>query len=938
APDWAAVLGTGRPVPLPTYAFQHQSYWLTAPPAPESEGTGSDPLKHPMLSARTDLPGSGGVVLSGRLSTANNPWLSDHKVMGTLLLPGTGFVELALEAARVVGAESVAELVLRAPLVFPGGKPRDLQVWIGPEDTERELRIRSRGAGGDWTLHATGVLGPRRTTEFAPAADWAVGAWPPAGTTAVPVGALYSDLAERGYDYGPVFRAVTGVWADGDELFAEVVLPAGQPTTFGAHPALLDASLHALLVAGRTYDPQEVKLPFSFAGVSLLSSGADRLRVRLNTADGQISVLAADPAGNVVVIMDSLTVRPVERAQLESAQTTDPTVGRYEVAWERVDPAAGPATVPGTWLLLGDERAELSALFENVVGLGTWDPSVSPDGVLVLAGAADTLLTALRESADIDAPVWCVTSGAVGVGTADPAADVDAGGVWGLGRVAALEQPKRWRGLIDVPSGLDAADRAVLTSVLSGEAGGSGEPLGGAEDQLAVRDGKLWARRIVPVMGGTAREWAPSGTVLITGGTGGLGGHVARHLAARRVSRLVLVSRRGTEAQGSRELLAELTAAGASVDIVAADVTDRSAMAALVSSLDAEGTPVRTVVHAAGVVSDAPIADTGTDDLHDGMAAKVRGALILDELLPDLDDFIVFSSISGIWGAAGQAAYAAGNACLDTLARRRRESGRTATAVAWGPWSGGGMVEEHLERELRRRGLTPLTVPAALKALDGVAGTGTDSVVVDVDWSRFLPAFTASRPSPLLAGFEEATERPAAAGRGTPLAQRLAALPEEERHALLVDVVRGHIGEVIKHPDPLRIDPDRALTELGFDSLMSVELRNKLADYSTSRLPVALVFDHPTPHALAGYLRTVIDLDEGPGNDGPVLEDFGRLEAKALSVLTDTETRVALATRLSSLLDRLAELDARPVSATSDLTGASADELMRFIDSELGNS
>ncbi|WP_229919963.1 SDR family NAD(P)-dependent oxidoreductase, partial [Streptomyces minutiscleroticus] len=931
SPRWAAVLGAGRPVALPTYAFQHQSYWLATPPAVTSGGTGSDPLRHPMLSARTDLPGTGGTVLTGRVSTDDNPWLSDHKVMGTLLLPGTGFVELALEAARVVGAESVTELVLRAPLVLPGGKPRDLQVWIGPEDSERELHIRSRGAGGDWTLHATGALGARRTTEFATAGAWAAGAWPPAGAETVPVDTLYADLAERGYEYGPVFRAVTGVWADGDELFAEVVLPAAQPTTFGVHPALLDASLHALLVAGRTYDPQEVKLPFSFAGVSLLSPGAERLRVRLNTAGGQIDVLAADQAGNPVVVIDSLTVRPVERAQLESAQSADLTVGRYETSWEQVTHESGPATVPGTWLLLGDERDELNAVFENVVRPGTWDPSVSPDGVLVPAGAADTLLTALHESTDIDAPVWCVTSGAVAVGTAaDPAADVDAAGAWGLGRVAALELPKRWRGLIDVPAGFGPADRVVLAAVLSGE---------GSEDQVAVRDGELWARRIVPAASGTARAWAPTGTVLITGGTGGLGGHVARHLAARLDSRLVLVSRRGTEAPGARELLAELTATGASVDIVAADVTDRSAMAALVSSLDSAGTPVRTVVHAAGVVSDARIADTDAGELRAGMAAKVRGALILDELLPDLEDFIVFSSISGIWGAAGQAAYAAGNACLDALARRRRERGRPATAVAWGPWSGGGMVEEHLERELRRRGLTPMTVPAALKALDGVAGTGTESVLVDIDWARFLPSFTATRPSPLLSAFERTDERPAAEGRITTLAQRLGAVPEEGRHAVLVDVVRSHIAEVIKHPDHTLIDPDRALTELGFDSLMSVELRNKLSAYSTSRLPVALVFDHPTPNALAAYLRTAVDLDEGPGNDGPVLEDLSRLETKALSVLTDSETRVVLATRLSSLLDRLAELDARPVSTGGDdLTGASADELMRFIDSELGNS
>ncbi|MDI5968594.1 SDR family NAD(P)-dependent oxidoreductase [Streptomyces sp. SL13] len=931
AVEWTTVIGAGQRIELPTYAFQHKSFWLAAPEI-EAEGSGSDRLTHPMLSARTDLPGSGGLVLSGRLSPGNNPWLSDHKIMGTLLLPGTGFVELALEAARVVGAESVVELVLRAPLVLPGGKPRDVQVWIAPEDTEREVHIRSRAADGDWTLHATGVLGPRRTTEFALSAEWTGGAWPPADAAVVPVDALYSGLAGRGYEYGPVFQAVTGVWERGDELFAEVVLPEGQPAGFGMHPALLDASLHALLLAGRMYDPQEVRLPFSFAGVSLLSSGAGRLRVRLSTADGQIGMLAVDEAGDPVIVMDTLTVRPVDRSQLESAQAADGSADRYEVTWKRLPGGDAPAVVPGTWLLLGNGRQELlSGVFGEVVGPDDWNRSASLDGVLVAADSAATLLTALRDTAEVDAPVWCVTSGAVGTGTADPAADVDAAGAWGLGRVAALEMPKRWRGLIDLPARIDDATREVLAAVLTGDS---------SEDQLAIRDGQVWGRRIEPAAVGPVKNWAPSGTVLITGGTGGLGGHIARRLAARKDSSLVLVSRRGMDAPGAEELLAELTASGASVRIAAADVTDRAAMAELVAALDAEGTPVRGVVHAAGVVSDARIAETDVTALRDGMAAKVDGALILDELLPELDDFIVFSSISGIWGAAGQATYAAGNACLDTLARRRRESGRPATAVAWGPWSGGGMVEEHMERELRQRGLTPLTVPAALRALEQVAAGGRDVVVVDVTWPRFLPSFAASRPSPLLSRFEETRTRPAGADRSVSMAQRLAAVPEEERVAMLLDVVRGHIASVLRRADPAQIDPDRALTELGFDSLMSVELRNKLSEYSPSRLPMTLVFDHPTPNALARYLRTVVDLPEdGAVGDVPVLEELDRIEAKALSVLTDSATRVALATRLSSLLDRLAELDAKPASATDDdLTEASADELMRFIDSELGNS
>jgi acyl carrier protein len=316
----------------------------------------------------------------------------------------------------------------------------------------------------------------------------------------------------------------------------------------------------------------------------------------------------------------------------------------------------------------------------------------------------------------------------------------------------------------------------------------------------------------------------------------------------------------------------------------------------------------------------------------------VEGALVLDELLPDLEDFVLFSSISGIWGAAGQAAYAAGNACLDGLARRRRERGLPATSIAWGPWSGGGMLTRHDERELRKRGLAPLAVPSAIQALERTVATGSDAVVVNVSWSRFLPAFTASRPSPLLEGFADRTAQPPAnRADGGSLTERLAALPAAEREPALLDVVCADVASLIGERDPARVDPERALKELGFDSLMSVELRNRFADLIGIRLSATLVFDHPTPNALTRHLLSELDLGEENAGDGPVLEEFGRIEAKALSALTDSATRTALATRMRSLLDRLGDPDTGPASAARGLESASASELMQFIDSEFGN-
>ncbi|GAA0553250.1 hypothetical protein GCM10010172_39740 [Paractinoplanes ferrugineus] len=928
--DWRRIVPAGGPTPLPGYPFQHQRYWLGGPDV-SGAAYGSDPQTHPMLTQRTDLPGTGGVLLSGKLTPGTDPWLSHHVVMDTILLPGTGFVELAVEAGRAVGAGTVEELVLRAPMVFPAGRARELQVWIAPDQGDgQDLQIRTREPAGEWTLHATGLLGTRRADTSALGADWAGPVWPPAGATEVPGASFYPDLAARGYEYGPAFHGVKALWIRGDDLFADVVLPEGQPTGFGIHPALLDAALHALPITGRLYDgADDVRLPFSFNGVSLLSADARRvrMRIRVDDATGSAAAYATDPDGRPVLAMESLIIRSVQRSQLESAGAIEPA-GRFAVGWERLATAAGADRVPGNWLVLGAVDPQLTALLSPVPA------GAVPDGVLVGAGGAEDLLAALHEVGDV-APVWCVTSGAVGVGTGDPAADVRAAGAWGLGRVAALELPGRWGGLIDLPAGVDAAGARLLAGILSGA---------GDEDQLAIRDGAVWARRLVAAPPAGTETWTPKGTVLITGGTGGLGGQVARRLAALGTTgRLVLLSRRGADAPGAAQLTEELVAAGANPLLVAADITDRRSVGELIDRLAAEGTPVSTVVHTAGVVSETRIADLGPEALAAETAAKVQGALVLDELLADLDDFVLFSSISGTWGAAGQAAYAAGNAQLDALARRRHASGRPATAIAWGPWLGGGMLTDRDERELRRRGLAPLAVPSAILALEQVvAARAVESVVVNVAWPRFLPAFTASRPSRLLVGFEPAaTPEPVAATGAGSLTERLAALPVAERRPALLEVVCANVAALIGQSEVGRIDPGRALKDLGFDSLTSVELRNKFAALLGIRLSATLVFDFPTPHALADHLLTELDLGAATGADVPLLEEYGRIEAKALSPLTATADRLELTARLRGLLDQLELLDERPDrpadTGTAGLEHASVAELMNFIDAEFGN-
>ncbi|MEV6619242.1 type I polyketide synthase, partial [Streptomyces sp. NPDC051051] len=479
--------------------------------------------------------------------------------------------------------------------------------------------------------------------------------------------------------------------------------------------------------------------------------------------------------------------------------------------------------------------------------------------VLALSGAGDdvpagvpataVLLQALGD-AGVRAPLWTLTRGAVTADAHDPAPDPAQAAVWGLGRVAALEHPDRWGGLADLPPTLDRSSAARLVALIADSTVGPYPH----EDQVAVRPGNAFARRVVAAAPSTEAAWQPAGTVLVTGGTGALGARVARWAAQQGAAHLVLVSRRGAQAPGAEALSEDLRRMGAEVTFAALDLTDREAVREL---LDAH--PVDAVVHTAGVIDDGVLEGLAPQAFRSVFAAKVTGARHLDELTRgrDLSAFVLFSSFAGTVGSAGQGNYAAANAALDALAERRRAEGLPATSLAWGPWAGGGMAADaDAEGRQVRGGVGLLDPDRALDALAALASTDTaTSLVADVDWDRFGAAFTAVRPSPLLSqmygGQAEDRVAPAASG----LRDRLAGLPVERRQQELLAEVRSRAAAALGYPGREQVGPERAFRDLGVDSLIAVELRNALAAACGVTLPTTVVFDHPTPQALAAHLH-----------------------------------------------------------------------------------
>ncbi|WP_157110643.1 type I polyketide synthase, partial [Nocardia anaemiae] len=865
--DWR-VFFAARPVsrvPLPTYAFQRRRYWVEPSLGTAGvESAGLAVVEHPMLDAALPMA-DGGVVLTGHLSPLSQPWLADHVIGRVMLLPGTGFVELALRAGAEAGCPVLEELMLQAPLVFPAAGGVRIQVVVGAPEHEfaqRSISIYSRGEhdrDGQWVLNARGLLTTRDDTA-APEPE----VWPPSAATGIDVAAAYTGLLALGYDFGPAFQGVRALWRRGEEVFAEIAVDADagvRAEGFGIHPALLDAALHARLLAdvpengaGQSESPftvgaGQVVLPFSWESVSLHAAESSALRVRLTTTGSSVSMAVADEQGQPV-LSGSVTTRPMPWEQ--PAAAADQVL---ELVWS---PSASAAPVRdsgmGRWDRL-DPESPVPPVVVVEAGSG-WDDHIDTDVVATthteVARILEVVQAWLGRDRFASSTLLVATRGAVALPGED-LTDLAGAAVWGLVRAAQAEDPGRIV-LLDADTDIDEQLAARVVAV--------------DEPQVVVRAGVVNTARLTrsatrdSVADVDARAFG-TGTVLITGGTGGLGAVVARHLVVEHgVRSLLLVSRSGPGAEGVAALSAELAQLGAQVRVVACDVTDAAAVAGLLGEVPAQW-PLTAVVHAAGVLDDGVIASLTAQRVDTVLAPKVDAAWYLHEVTADLNlaAFVVFSSVSGTVGGPGQGNYAAANTFLDALVAHRRARGLAGQSLAWGPWArSSGMIGQLAEADVARMsrgGFTAMPDELALAGWDAVLDRGAaHAVIAVVDTAAIRALAEAGQLAPLLR-----TLAPTVVRRSVPtsavtsgLRQRLSGLDADRQRQVLLDTVRTHSAAVLGHDGVSAVDPDRVFQDLGFDSLGAVELRNRLKTATGLALPPAVVFDYPTPQALATYL------------------------------------------------------------------------------------
>ncbi|MFE0254221.1 SDR family NAD(P)-dependent oxidoreductase [Streptomyces sp. NPDC059010] len=845
--DWRRLVPHTAPADLPTYAWDTQRHW-TEPAASATAPGLFDRAAHPLLGIQLQSADETRWTFRNEWSPATADWLPDHTVFGRTVVSGTTLMELcraALDVARPDTPADVTDLLLLAPLVLPGTGTVEVSVEVVTAGPVPEITVHSRPRdqeATDWTLHATASAAePAATPADEPPA------WP---ETAEPAWTedTYERLTALGLGYGPAFQGVRQAAATGDgTLLARLSLPPVARDTadpYPVHPALLDAALQVTAVLD-TAD-QRVLLPVAVGRCVLPPGGASDLTASVRRTGGSGTDLTLDvrlwdadgfPAGR----LEGVRLRAVSPADLSGGSEN----GRhlYEVAWTAV---AQETTGDG-----GAADTVVRFWPDPAAGL---EPARAAHELAAEALAELQTLVALPPDEAPARTVW-VTRGAVSACEGDPVPGLAQSVLWGLARSARAEHPELGLTLLDI----DGDDAPELPSV----AAHADEP------ELAWRGGELLAPRLVrarPAPPGRPVAIPTGGTVLITGGLGAVGRHMARLLAENGVPRLLLTSRQGPEDPRTADVTAELTALGAEVEVAACDVADAAAVADVLARVGDEA-PLRGVVHCAGVLADGVVAELTPERLAQVLRPKVDGATHLHRLTAEhpLDLFLLVSSAAGVVGNAGQANYAAANAFLDQLAHHRRALGLPGVSVSFGAWAGEGLAAEHADLErMARLGHRALSPEQGRELTELSLRRDAAHLVA---WALDLPRLRAAAPAGALWRSLLPAPRPdrhggpgGSGGPGGPgvhtLADRLARLPQAERAARVLALVREEAAHALGLRSAESVRPDQPLRDLGMDSVTAVDLRNRISARIGTKLPATLLFDHPTPNRLADHLLT----------------------------------------------------------------------------------
>lgn len=941
--DWA---GFHREVPgalvvLPTYSFQRRRYWFTMM---EHQGGCLGSMGHPLTGRRVESPEPEEVMFCAEWSASAPAWMSDHKVYGAVVVSGTSYFETALSGAVEAwgpAAWYLEDVMVHEPLVLDDDTPREVRLVLrrGQDDGSFEIRSRSsQGSAEDrWTVHADGRIGVR------------AGTMPVCGSLARAQAACRSEivaeeyyrvLGELGLDYGPSFRNIRRLWrGDGEALG---LLEPSAAAKLGAwsyfHPGILDACCQVVgAAAGDFFEPRDQAcVTIGFEALRVFGPMNTRLWCSASVKrldDG--ATLAADlhifgEGGGLVAEVAGICFKRVSSDIVRRAvgRPKAPAAPLYRVEWRLRAAPAKPAAVSGHFLILADRGgvgARLAGWLEQQgANCGMVFPGASaaeleqtvkqfldesgeaPGNVVYLWGLEATpgshetsfeftvgsllgVTQALEPAERTVLPrLWIVTRHAQSV-TPGPVA-IEQSPLWGFPRGIAMEHADLRCRLVDLDGASPESDAGDLLRELAATDG---------EDRVAIRKGERYAARLAPFAaqddGGARRLFAGNGTYLITGGLGALGLLTARWLVGQGARDVALLGRRPPSAEAA-QVIAGMEAQGARIRVLAADVSERESLAAALETLPL----LRGVIHSAGALSDALLEQQSWERFRTVFASKVTGAWNLHSLTAgrNLDCFVLFSSGASLLGSPAQTNYCSANAFLDGLAHHRRALGLPALSINWGPWKDIGMAAgPGNERRWRKGGVSLITPQQGVEALEVLMRQNAPQVaVLPIDWGLLLdriPGLESPFFSELVKSMEPGPAPQPQTGGEKSLLAALAAAPAANSREMVFDFVRGEVLRMLGRDRSSYVDERQPLSELGFDSLMAVEIKNVLSQAVGRTLSAGMVYLYPNIRALAEYMASdVLKLAEAPaaeplrppGRTQPdLLEEVEQLSEKELN-------------------------------------------------------
>lgn len=916
-----------RRVPLPTYPFEHVSYWLE-PPAQASDGqTTATTHTDRLLGQRLTIPGIPDAVFQNRFDTTRQPFLLDHLIMGQPVASAACYVSMMLQAvgdSQGLTGVALEDVVFERPLVISTERPRDVQVVVRPHDHEVSLTsfyTDDQGQPSDFQTHAQAtwrVIEAKQT----PLKDAAVDqqAILKRCDTSVEVRDFLQQQQSRQITLGASYQWPTTIHRGEREVISVLRRPTslGGLNDDGLHPGFLDACFGALLTAGVLPD-DTTWLPFAMASVRWYQPpGTGPYWVHLTVQSIQASGMPLANAAiynehhEPIVQIDGLQARQASGPWLAAGSVSNlPPLHSllHSFDWVEDEAWTPPQTsLHGHWLIVGDHDRLGTGLAQALQTLGHTVDMVTLEHPTDVEQTAKAIKSALRpkESTTIRGiidlcglepdltdwqgsrvslqllqqlathqvtPTWGVLMATRGASTyEDQTANPDQTSRWGLCCSARHEFPELNISLCDLANRDQTDDVAGLLSLLSSN---ERHPF------VRLAGGRRWNRQLCEI-DRTNLNSAPSTEIkadcsyLITGASGALGGHVMDWLVARGAKHLALIARQPPNEQ-QRMHLKPIEDSGVQLRWIHVDLHDASALHHLVDqALDAMP-PLAGVIHCAGILKDSPLQNMPWADVESVMQGKALGARHLHALTADcsLDFFVMFSSAASVLGNAGQAAYAMANAYLDGLALEREAEGLPACSINWGPWAGSGMAnaDQAVKRQLSAQGFRPLDPQQAMDALEtALHMRATQLAVIDCDWKKYQAAAPVNATlMATLSNFDRHAS-PQSGGASVDV-MALAAMPADSRRATLAHLVNQVLIDILGVAESA-LQPQTLLVDLGLDSLMAVQLRNRLGAAIDRTLPVSLAFNHPTIGELINFLEGLLASDgQTPASQAPASDE-----------------------------------------------------------------